>query len=149
MSFKATQIGSLNKHSHKNVARSIDDELIRLPTRFILQWYQAALDSIKTILLKQEPPKQNEKRSENIFHFTFRNSATELINILSTVNSHRVQSILKDNNLESAIPTVIYNLRNPFRSKVFNLNSFVSSIDIEKFIVDPISLRCNCAGSPL
>ena len=46
---------------------------------FFLQWYQTALDSIRIKLFKQEPTKQNEKRSENIFHVIFYNNELKWI----------------------------------------------------------------------
>ena len=81
--------------------------------------------------------------------YIYCNKAIELINIPSIFNNDSVKPTLKDNNLHFAIPTVVYNnLANPVYSKMFNFNFFVSSIDTDKFIADPDSFPCNCAGCP-
>ena len=45
-------------------------------------------------------------------------------------------------------PTVVYDLPAPIRFKMFNFNNFVSELDVDQFLADPIILPCNCDKYP-
>ena len=61
-----------------------------------------------------------------------------------------VPLIFNNDQVKFFFPTVVYNLTNPFHSKIFNFDVFdssIKSIKIYKFISDSDSISYNCAGS--
>ena len=148
MNFLRTSISALNKKSLKLIADKVNDELLRLPDHFkYWQWYLAILDSIKSKLYKPVVEKVKRKPPENICHVTFSNKAVEQINIAAIFNTQTVKSTLTDICDEFETPTVVYDLKNTIRSKIFNFNKFVSSIDVDEFLRNPESIPCERAGS--
>ena len=45
------------------------------------------------------------------------------------------------------IPTVVYNLTNLIRNKMFNFNYFISIINVDAILQNLESLMCNCKGT--
>ena len=43
---------------------------------------------------------------------------------------------------------VTYKLTPPISSKFFNFNKFVTSLDLDLFLTNPDSLKCQCNNSP-
>ena len=50
--------------------------------------------------------------------------------------------------LRNDSPTVVYQLRETIRSKLFNYKKFVQDIDVDSFIANPNTLPCDCDQSP-
>ena len=112
-----------------------------------MQYFTAALDILKSKIGKPpEVPLHNKKCPSNLLHVTFNNKALDFINL---------QRILKDKEVVDALPaslrcdrpTVVYQLTNTIRSKLFNQKKFVQSLDIDTFLADPSSLPCDCEQS--
>lgn len=45
------------------------------------------------------------------------------------------------------LPTGAYNLDNPIKSRIFNLDTFVPKLDFDRFMLDNTILLCNYVGS--
>ena len=78
----------------------------------------------------------------NIFHVTFSNIAIEIINLLSVLNRSNIKSSLAMNKNNFVATAVVCDLTAPIRSKTFNIDNFVSELDVDQFLADPTILSC-------
>ena len=102
-----------------------------------MQLYLAALGAIKTKLYSLIPPKKSRKTPENICDIKFSDKAVRLINPSAIFNNRNTRSVC----------TVVYNLRKPICSKMFNFNTFVFSINLDAILENPESIPCICKRS--
>ena len=112
------------------------------------QFFKAGLDILTSKIGK--PPKISVVHKcppSNRIHISFNNKAIDFINI---------QKILRDKDIRNSLPhhlrtsshTVIYQLSDTIRSKLFNYKKFVQSFDVDAFIADNSVLPCECDHSP-
>ena len=59
-----------------------------------------------------------------------------------------MNNLIPSTEIKFETPTVVYNLTNPIRSKIFNFNQFTSKFDINAFLNDENILPCHCEESP-
>ena len=45
---------------------------------------------------------------------------------------------------KTEIPMIVYTLNQPIRSKIFNYNDFIKSLDLNEFVNDNTSIKCSC-----
>ena len=75
------------------------------------------------------------------------NKAIEFINFSSKLHDPVFCSSTPSNTNGFDVPTVVYNLEGPIHSRIFNLNTFVSNLDVDRFPQDSTPLPCNYEGS--
>ena len=111
------------------------------------QFFYAALDIIKSKIGKPPSHRVSKKAAPtNRCHISFNNKALDFININSILRSNDVVNTLPTN-LRSDSPTVVYQLTDTIRSKLFNYKEFVQSIDVDAFLADNSILPCDCEHS--
>ena len=112
------------------------------------QFFHAALDIIKSKIGKPPPRKVSKKAAPtNRCHISFDNKAIDFINMNRILKDKEIVNTLPSN-LRSDSPTVVYQLTDTIRSKLFNYKDFVQSIDVDAFLADSSILPCDCEHSP-
>ena len=86
--------------------------------------------------------KPKRKRPANVYDILFDNKGVELINIARIMHDPDVTSAISHTSTKISIPMVTYSLTSPLASKIFNLNQFVHSLDLEEFLSNPNQLPC-------
>ena len=111
------------------------------------QFFYAALDIIKSKIGKPPSPRVSKKTAPtNRCHISFNNKALDFININRILKDKEVINTLPSN-LRSDSPTIVYQLTDTIRSKLFNYKEFVQSIDVDAFLADNSILPCDCEHS--
>ena len=142
-------LSSLKKSHCRILADRINDYLLEKHDTFrFSQFFSAALDicqyKIGTpsfIQNKNKPP------PSNCCHIKFNNKAMDFINIHKIIRDKRVINSLP-HEVRNDIPTVIYQLTDSIRSKLFNYKEFVQTLDVDSFLQDNTILPCDCINSP-
>ena len=112
------------------------------------QFFYAALDIIKSKIGKPPSHRVSKKTAPtNRCHISFNNKALDFININRILKDKEIVNTLPSN-LKSDSPTVVYQLTDTIRSKLFNYKEFVQSIDVDAFLADSSILPCDCEHSP-
>ena len=142
-------LSSLKKAHCRILFDRINDFLAQKHSTFLFaQYFNAALDIIKyKIGNPPVAPVNNKSPPSNCCYVKFSNKALDFINI---------QHILRDKDVRGALPlhlkndspTVIYQLTDTVRSKLFNYKKFVQSLDVDTFLSDNSILPCECDHSP-
>ena len=112
------------------------------------QFFEAALDIIQSKI--GPPPKvsvSNKRPPSNRCHISFNNKALDVINIRRILRDKDILNALPSN-LRQDSPTIVYELTDTIRSKLFNYKKFVQSIDVDSFLSDDTILPCDCENSP-
>ena len=112
------------------------------------QWFGLAQDLIDCRLLKPKPTKPKKVPPSNICPIYFDNKAIEMINIPKIFRNPLLKENLPPPAKNFEVPTIVYSLNKTISSKIFNFNSFTTSLDVQTFINDPATLPCNCENSP-
>ena len=112
------------------------------------QWITLAQDMIDCRLLKPKPPKPKKVPPSNICPIYFDNKAIEMINIPKIFRNPLLKECLSSAAENFEVPTIVYTLDKSIGSKIFNFNSFTTSLDVQAFVNDPTTLPCNCENSP-
>ena len=139
---------NLKKANCRHLLDSINEFLSTKHDTFLnMQYFTAALDILKSKIGKPpEVPVVNKKRPSNYLRMTFNNKALDFINLQRILKDKEVVDALPVS-LRCDLPTVVYQLTNTIRSKLFNYKEFVQSIDIDAFLADQSSLPCDCDQS--
>ena len=142
-------LSSLKKSHCHILADRINDYLLDKHDTFrFSQFFSAALDICQYKIgtpsfiqpSKKSPP-------SNCCHIKFNNKALDFINIHKIMrDKDTVDSLPRD--LRNDIPTVIYQLTDSIRSKLFNYKDFVQTLNVDAFIEDNNTLPCDCHNSP-
>lgn len=74
-------------------------------------------------LLKPEVHKKSKNR-QSICHIKFCNQTVELINIPEILHNENVEAEVHKISAKSVSSTKVYELTNPIRSKILNVNDF-------------------------
>lgn len=112
------------------------------------QFFLASLDIIMSKIGK--PPTvhvPHKYTPSNICHISFNNKAVDFINIQKILRDKNVCNTLP-HSFRKNIPTVVYQLSDTIRSRLFNYKKFVQSLDVDTFLSDNSILPCNCDHSP-
>ena len=125
---------SLKKSSCRVLFDRINDFLANKHDSYpYFQFFYAALDIIKSKIGKPPSHRVSKKAApSNRCHISFNNKALDFININRILRSNDVVNTLPTN-LRSDSPTVVYQLTDTIRSKLFNYKEFVQSIDLTPF----------------
>lgn len=99
-----------------------------------MQNYLFVFDAVRFKLCSLISPKESRKQPAYIRLIEFPSKAFELISYFDIFNNINVTSKLYGDCNIFCIPTIIYSLTN--RNKQFNFNKFVTSIDIDAFLVN-------------
>ena len=131
--FMRISLMSMKKSHLKSFADILYDEIAKSTfNQNYLQWHLTAIDIIESKIYKP-PVKFKRKAPSNICKIVFENKGIEMINLSRIFHDkvviNAMPSFIKD--LEQ--PTVVYELSELIRSKIFNFNSFVSNLDIDAF----------------
>ena len=114
--------------------------------RFFQFWY-AALDIIRFKIGKPSQSVKSKKAAPaNRCHISFNNKALDFISFGRILRDKEVIKALPSN-LRQDSPTIVYQLTDTIRSKLFNYKEFVQSIDVDAFLADNSILPCDCASS--
>ena len=148
MNLTRVLLSSLKKSFCKRLAEIINDFLANKHDSYIFKQYLiAALDIIsskfKHIFDKGE---NNKKIPSNRCTIKFRNKAIDTINIQRILRDKEVLNLLPTD-IRKDSPTIVFQLSNSIRSKIFNYKTFVQSFDVDSFIDDNNSLPCDCEDS--
>ena len=142
-------LSSLKKAHCRILYERLSDYLAsKSETFFYTQYFEAALDIVKskigrpliTSSAKKSPP-------SNCCHIKFSNKAHDFINIHKILKNKEVLNSLPSHLVKDS-PTVVYQLSDTVRSKLFNYKKFVQDIDVDSFIDNPDILPCDCDHSP-
>ena len=117
------QLKKLASEAFDNLADNCDPKMIR--------WYEMIQDFFLT--KKYKDPKKNTKNkkiSEHLIKVNFHNKGLDFIRLPSILSSPDLSSLFPSlNNNGEGVPTVIYKLNAPIRSKIFNYIDTVNNID--------------------
>ena len=103
-----------------------------------------ALDIIEAKLFVE--PSTVNKRSTPKYrcNISFSNKGLDFINLSKLLRSPVAIACLPPQMQKSDIPMIIYSLNQPIRSKIFNYNNFIKSLDLNKFIDNNDTVQCSC-----
>ena len=142
-------LSSLKKSHCRALVDRVNDYLLEKHDTFrFSHFFTAALDICQ---YKIGTPSfiQSKKKSppSNCCHIKFDNKAMDFINIQKIIrDKDTVNSLPHD--FRNDIPTVVYQLTNSIRSKLFNYKDFVQNLDVDAFVEDNSTLPCECLNSP-
>ena len=80
-------------------------------------------------------------------HIVFDNKAIEMINLPRIFKSQSVVEAIPSVAKTFETPTIVYKLKDPVGSRIFNFNKFSSSLDVKSFLKDKTILPCKCENS--
>ena len=127
-------LSSMKKATLKILFDQLNDHIASQSEHFFYeQWYLATLDFIKSKLFKPIPDKPKRKKPENVCQIYFHNKALDLINLPDILSKTELKGTIPLDARDFLMPTVVYNLPPPIRSKIFNFNKFVEELDINHF----------------
>ena len=138
-------LASLKKRHLKSTADFINDYLANNDTNLLyLPWYLMALDIIESKLFVE--PVTTRKRSTPKYrcNVLFSNKALDFINLSKLLRSPESITNMPSLIEKSDIPMIIYSLNQSIRSKIFNYNTFVKSLDLNNFVNDNDTVKCAC-----
>ena len=69
-------------------------------------------------------------RKYNVCKIYFHNKALDFINLSHILNDSELEGTIPIDARDFPIPTVVYNLPPPIRSKIFNFNKFIEDLDL-------------------
>ena len=140
---------TMRKSHLKQVRDKINDFLADQPLDFpYVQWYSVALDIIDCRTYTTPTVKPKRMPLSNTLHVTFSSKNIEMINLPSILHDKEVIRSVPSFAKTFTPPTVVFSLNPPIRSKIFNFNKFVTTLDVEAFLQDESILPCNCSDSP-
>ena len=142
-------LSSLKRSKCRILFDRINDFLLHKHDTFIFsQYFISALDILKSKIGKPPDISVSKKRSpSNCCYIKFANKAIDFINIQRILRDKDVLGALP-HNLRNDSPTVVYQLTDTIRSKLFNYKKFVQSLDVDTFLSDNSILPCDCSQSP-
>ena len=140
-SMKKSELKILSDKLNDHVSSQRDDNFS------FSQWYLAALDFIESKLFKPVPVKPKRKKPENVCKIYFHNKALDFINLSHILNDSELEGTIPMDARDFPIPTVVYNLPPPIRSKIFNFNKFIEDLDLNQFLMDNNTVPCVCENS--
>ena len=140
---------SLKKNQCHILFNRISDFLAsKHDTYLYVQFFNAALDIIQAKIGKHVDVSPIPKPPpSNCCHVKFDNKALDFINLNKIFKDKSIRDTLPTA-LRDDVPTVVYQLTNSIRSKMFNHKKFVQSIEVNKLLIDDSILPCECHDSP-
>ena len=148
MNFARMSLSSMKKSELKRVASLLTDQFSIQDKDFkYSQWYTACIDIIESRLFKETQSKKKKGPPSNPCRILFDNKAVEIINPARIFKSLKVVEAVPSVAKTFQIPTIIYSLKEPVGSKIFNFNKFSSSLDVKSFLKDSSILPCSCSDS--
>ena len=84
-----------------------------------------------------EIPEKVKRPPENSCHIKFFNSAIELINLSSILRNENVELGVHKVSAKFITWSIVYELTNPTKYKMFNVNNVVSNTDVNSFLYNP------------
>ena len=112
------------------------------------RWYAMIKDVFFT--KKFKPKKETKKKYPKVrVSVVFDNKGIDLIKLSSIINDPDVLDVFPNNGDESLIPSVIFKLLPPIRSKILNYTETVNSIDVNDNDTYGTGIHsCTCTDSP-
>ena len=112
------------------------------------RWYAMIKDVFFT--KKFKPKKETKKKYPKVrVSVVFDNKGIDLIKLSSIINDPDVLDVFPNNGDESLIPSVIFKLLPPIRSKILNYTETVNSIDVSDNNTYGTGIHsCTCTDSP-
>ena len=148
LNFARLSLSSMKSSELKKLATVITDRFSNQQREFpFSQWYSVCLDMIDSRIMKDKPVKKKKVAPDNPCHILFDNKAIDIINLARILKSSKVTQTIPSCVKNFQKPTIIFNLKEPVGSKIFNFNKFSSSFDVKSFVKDPNTLPCSCANS--
>ena len=148
INFARISLSSMKKSELKRLASLLIDQFSKQHKDFpFTQWYTACLDMIDSRLIKEIPSKKKKSPPSNSCCILFDNKAIEMINPAKILRSSKVKEAIPSIAKTFTNPTIIYSLKEPVRSKIFNFNKFSSSLNVRSFLKDSTILPCSCENS--
>ena len=83
----------------------------------------------------------------NPCHIPFDNKTIEITNLARIFKFPKVVQAILSVAKTFHIPNLVYTLKEPEESKIFNFNKFSTSLHVKSFLSDPSILPCSCANS--
>ena len=112
------------------------------------QYFVAALDIAKSKIGRPLISSTKTRPAPtNCCHIKFNNKAVDFINLQKIFRHKEVRNALPSHLIQDS-PTVVYQLSDTIRSKLFNYKEFVQTLDVDSFIANPGILPCDCDQSP-
>lgn len=84
-------------------------------------------------MFKQMISKAKQKAVFNIYKVSFLNKGVKLINVSCISYDPSVRACFPTD-IKFGDPIVIYSLTNPFKSKIFNFDKFLSGLNVKGFL---------------
>ena len=94
-----------------------------------------------------KPPQPKAVKSIPKYKITlpFVNKALDYINLPQILRSEEIKSNIPNLMEVLDIPMIVYCLKPPIRSKVFNYKKFVKNLDLNSFSLNQSSIPCHCS----
>ena len=148
LNFARLSLSNMRKSELKKLASTLTEQFSRQRKDYpFSQWYSACLDMIDCRLIKDKSFKKKKSAPSNPCHILFDNKAMELINLSRIFKSPQVYQAIPSCAKSFDRPSVVYSLKEPIGTKIFNFNRFSTSFDVKSFIKNPNALPCSCANS--
>ena len=138
-------LACMKKRHLKSVAEYINDYLSDKDSDFLhLTWYLMALDIIESKLFVEPTIYKKRPTPKYRCNLSFSNKALDFINLSKLLRSPAAMASLPPQIDKTEIPMIIYTLNQPIRSKIFNYNDFIKSLDLNEFVNNNTSIKCSC-----
>ena len=138
-------LASMKKRHLKSVAEYINDFLNDKDSDFLyLNWYLMALDIIESKLFIEPAIRKKRPIPKYRCNLSFSNKALDFINLSKLLRSQISMASLPQQMDKTDIPMIIYTLNRSIRSKIFNYNEFIKSLDLNEFINTDEHVKCCC-----
>ena len=146
--FIRVSLYSMKKRDLKIFHQLLNAKLSNEFSDFLFSKYlHQCVDIIESKLYKPFALKLKKKPPENICNIFIDNKGVELINIARILRDPEISSALPKS-IEFPTPLVTYKLGLPLSTKIFNLNPFVNTFELDEFLLNPNILPCKCINSP-
>ena len=103
-----------------------------------------ALDIIESKLFIEPANVKKRPTPKYRCNLLFSNKALDFINLSKLLRSPAAMTSLPPQIDKTEIPMIVYTLNQPIRSKIFNYNDFIKSLDLNEFVNDNASIKCSC-----
>ena len=96
------------------------------------------------------PPasKTNKAKSKNLIKLQFVKSSVDVISISKILNNKNVRKNLPTQLNKTEQISTVYTLNKTIRSKIFNHQEFIKTVDTKDILDNIKKLPCNCTTSP-
>ena len=145
--FCRKRIESFNRKTLKRLAKEADGKLDSNCDQKLIRWYELIKDYFFTKTFKPKEKKVGKRFKYRIPIF-FDNKGLDLIKLSSIINDPDVLGAFTETGNENEIPSVVYKLNQPIRSKLLNYKETVNEINASDSETLGTGIQnCNCADS--